>query len=97
MAARGARARIEPGRNRLGCKRGNEPAAAVRLAPMNIGPKRLHRILWVFSLQVLLLYSGSAAFSPETKDSTSTKKKFQDIQVGPFRLDLGANIHPVQV
>jgi hypothetical protein len=56
---------------------------------MNMLLKRQHRILYVLILQTLLLYMGPTAFSQETKETASNKKKYQDIEVGPFRLDLG--------
>lgn len=54
--------------------------------------KKVCRILYVLFLQTLSLHIGATAFSQETKEATSNKKKYEDIVVGPFRLDLGANI-----
>jgi hypothetical protein len=59
---------------------------------MNVLIQRLNRILCLLFLQALMLYAGATAFAQETKESKSVKKKYQDIGVGPFRLDLGANI-----
>jgi hypothetical protein len=59
---------------------------------MNQFPNRRHRILFILSLQVLMFYFGIPAFSQETKDSSAPKRKYQDLSIGSFRLDLGANI-----
>jgi len=59
---------------------------------MNTFFKTLRRLLWVFPLQLLLLSSGAVVNAQIVEVNTPSKKKYQDIPVGPFRLDLGANL-----
>jgi hypothetical protein len=54
--------------------------------------KNLRSVRWSLSLQVLLLFSVTTAYSQEAKEIPPSPKKYRDIRVGPFRLDLGANV-----
>ena len=62
---------------------------------MNLLLTMLSRFLWVISLQFLFLSSGALACDdPQLGKELAapTKKKYQDVPVGPFHLDLGANL-----
>jgi hypothetical protein len=55
----------------------------------------LSRFLWVISLQFLFLSTGALAYEDpqlQKEPAPPPKKKYQDIPLGPFRLDLGANL-----
>jgi hypothetical protein len=56
--------------------------------------KRLNRLLWMLGLPLLLPPLKAVAEEPQSRQAPAAvpKKKFQDMPVGPFHLDLGANI-----
>ena len=62
---------------------------------MNLLLKALFRLLWTVPLTFPFLSSEAIArddTQSETKQIFPSKKRYQDISIGPFRLDLGANI-----
>jgi len=62
---------------------------------MNLLFTVLGRFLWVILLQFLFLSSGALACDDSQlgkEPAGPTKKKYQDVPIGPFRLDLGANL-----
>jgi hypothetical protein len=59
---------------------------------MNTFFKKPRRLLWVLPLQLLLLSSEAIVYAQTAERNTPPKKKYQDIPVGSFRLDLGANL-----
>jgi hypothetical protein len=50
------------------------------------------RGLWLLLLQFMLLSGAHACADPQLGKEPPSKSKFKDVQLGPFHLDLGANL-----
>jgi hypothetical protein len=63
-----------------------------RLREVNLLLKCAKRILRLLPLQLICFSGGLACADPQLGKEPAAKSKFKDIQLGPFRLDLGANL-----